>query len=87
MPHLDSVAQAIALDLIGMGRSDKPDLEYRLADHVRYVEGFIEAFWLQRLTLVAHDLGSARRMFRNCYCMRRLALSCGRTRSSGTGTM
>lgn len=59
MPHLDPAARVIAPDLIGMGRSDKPELEYRLVDHVRYVEGFIEALGLRRLTLVVHDWGSA----------------------------
>ncbi len=59
MPHLASVARCIAVDLIGMGRSDKPDLEYRLVDHVRYVDGFIEALGLERVTLVIHDWGSA----------------------------
>jgi haloalkane dehalogenase len=59
LPHLESGARVIAPDLIGMGKSDKPDLEYRLVDHVRYVEGFIEALGLQRITLVIHDWGSA----------------------------
>ena len=59
MPHLTPVARCIAPDLIGMGRSDKPVLEYRLADHVRYVDGFIEALGLTRVTLVVHDWGSA----------------------------
>ena len=59
LPHLESGARVIAPDLIGMGKSDKPDLEYRLVDHVRYVEGFIEALRLQRITLVIHDWGSA----------------------------
>ena len=59
MPHLTPVARCIAPDLIGMGRSDKPPLEYRLADHVRYVDGFIEALGLRRVTLVVHDWGSA----------------------------
>ena len=59
LPHLDSVAQVIAPDLIGMGKSDKPNLEYRLVDHVRYVDGFIEALGLQQVTLVIHDWGSA----------------------------
>ena len=59
LPHLESGARVIAPDLIGMGKSDKPDLEYRLVDHVRYVEGFIEALGLQRVTLVIHDWGSA----------------------------
>jgi haloalkane dehalogenase len=59
MPHLVADARCIAVDLIGMGQSDKPDLEYRLEDHVRYVDGFIEALGLERITLVMHDWGSA----------------------------
>ena len=59
MPHLAGDARCVAPDLIGMGRSDKPDLDYRLVDHARYVDGFIEALGLQRLTLVLHDWGSA----------------------------
>ena len=59
MPHLDGVARCIAPDLVGMGQSDKPDLEYRLVDHARYVDGFIEALGLERVTLVIHDWGSA----------------------------
>ncbi len=59
MPHLAGDARCVALDLIGMGRSDKPDLDYRFVDHARYVDGFIEALGLQRLTLVLHDWGSA----------------------------
>ena len=59
MPHLETDARCIAVDLIGMGQSNKPDLEYRLVDHVRYVDGFIEALGLERVTLVVHDWGSA----------------------------
>ena len=42
IPHLTSLGRCIAPDLIGMGKSDKTDLEYRFFDHVKYVEGFIE---------------------------------------------
>lgn len=59
IPYVTSLGRAIAPDLIGMGRSDKPDLDYRFIDHSRYVEGFIEALGLQRITLVLHDWGSA----------------------------
>ena len=59
MPHLESSARVIAPDLIGMGHSDKPDLEYRFVDHARYLDAFIEALGLERLTLVIHDWGSA----------------------------
>ena len=58
IPHLSPIARCIAPDLIGMGRSDKPDIEYRFSDHVRYVEGFIEKLQLRNITLVMHDWGS-----------------------------
>jgi haloalkane dehalogenase len=58
IPHLTSRGRCIAPDLIGMGRSDKPDLGYRFFDHVRYLEGFIEALDLRNITLVIHDWGS-----------------------------
>ena len=59
IPHLASEGRCIALDLIGMGKSDKPDIDYRFFDHATYVEGFIAALGLKNLTLVAHDWGSA----------------------------
>ena len=59
IPHVSPVARAIAMDNIGFGKSDKPDLEYRFVDHIKYVEGFIEAMGLRNVTLVIHDWGSA----------------------------
>jgi len=59
IPHLAPFGRCIAPDLIGMGRSGKPDIEYRFFDHVRYVEGFVDALGLRNITLVIHDWGSA----------------------------
>jgi haloalkane dehalogenase len=59
IPYLTPLGRCIALDLIGMGKSDKPDIEYRFFDHVKYVEGFIEKLGLRNITLVIHDWGSA----------------------------
>ena len=59
MPHLTPTARCLAMDLVGMGRSAKPDLEYRFVDHARYVDGFIDALGLEGVTLVIHDWGSA----------------------------
>ncbi len=59
IPHLTDDARVIAVDLIGMGRSDKPDIEYRFFDHVSYLEGFINELQLENITLVIHDWGSA----------------------------
>jgi haloalkane dehalogenase len=59
---LEPVAQAggrrcLAVDLIGMGRSGKPDIGYRLADHVRYLDAFLERTAPDGVTLVGHDWG------------------------------
>lgn len=59
IPYLEPYARCIAPDLIGFGKSDKPALEYRVFDHVRYLDEFIDALGLNGLTLVIHDWGSA----------------------------
>jgi len=59
IPYLTPIARCIAPDLIGMGKSDKPDIEYRFFDHAKYIEGFIKKMGLKRITLVVHDWGSA----------------------------
>ncbi|MGF1457215.1 MAG: haloalkane dehalogenase [Alphaproteobacteria bacterium] len=58
MPFVAPRGRVIALDLIGMGKSDQPDLDYRFATHSTYVDGFIEALGLENVTLVLHDWGS-----------------------------
>lgn len=59
IPHVSGQGRAIAPDLIGYGKSDKPNLEYRVFDQIKYVEGFIEEMDLDNITLVIHDWGSA----------------------------
>ena len=59
IPHIEQLGRVIAIDLIGFGASDKPDIEYRFADHQAYLTAFIEALELKDVTLVAHDWGSA----------------------------
>jgi haloalkane dehalogenase len=59
IPYLSSSGRCIAMDLIGMGKSDKPDISYRFVDHAKYVDGFIEKMGLKNITLVIHDWGSA----------------------------
>ena len=58
IPHVSGGARCIAPDLIGMGKSDKPDIDYRFVDHARYVQGFIGALGLGDVVLVQHDWGS-----------------------------
>ncbi len=59
IPHLVPFGRCIAMDLIGMGKSDKPDIDYRFFDHMKYVDGFIEKMGLKNITLIIHDWGSA----------------------------
>ena len=58
IPHLTDHARCIAPDLIGMGKSDKPKLDYRFFTHYSYIEAFIEQLGLENVTLVIHDWGS-----------------------------
>jgi len=58
IPHLSSKGRCIAPDLIGMGKSDKPDIDYSFEDHSKYLESFIEQMGLKNVTMVIHDWGS-----------------------------
>src|SRR5215510_6356729 len=49
----------LAPDLIGMGDSGKPAIEYTLADHARYLDAWFDALGLDRVVLVGHDWGGA----------------------------
>lgn len=51
--------RAVAPDLIGFGRSDKPARreDHTYERHVRWTRGFMEALALEQVTLVCHDWG------------------------------
>ena len=49
--------RCIAVDLIGFGNSDQPDIDYRFLTHYRYLEDFVAALALTDITLVLHDWG------------------------------
>jgi haloalkane dehalogenase len=59
IPHVAPVARCIAPDLIGFGKSGKPQIEYRFADHVHFLDAFIEALGIRGAYLVAQDWGTA----------------------------
>jgi haloalkane dehalogenase len=59
MPLVAPVAHCLAPDLIGFGQSGKPDIEYRFADQVRYLDAFIAKAGISSAFVVAHDWGSA----------------------------
>jgi haloalkane dehalogenase len=58
LPYVGT-GRLLAPDLIGMGRSGKPDLEYSFADHARYLDAWFDALGLDRVILVGHDWGGA----------------------------
>jgi haloalkane dehalogenase len=58
IPYLIPTARCIVPDLIGCGKSGKPDIEYRMVDHTKFLEEFIRILDLKNLTIVGHDWGS-----------------------------
>ena len=59
IPLVAPTAHCIAPDLIGFGQSGKPDIEYRFADHVRYLDTFLDEAGISSAFVIAHDWGSA----------------------------
>ncbi len=59
IPRVAEVAHCVAPDLIGFGQSGKPDIAYRLEDHIRYLDAFIAAAGISSAYLVAQDWGTA----------------------------
>jgi haloalkane dehalogenase len=58
LPGLTGSARCVAVDLIGMGRSGKPDIGYGFADHAAYLEAFADRLGLRDVTVVGHDWGA-----------------------------
>ncbi len=59
LPLVAPVAHCIAPDLIGFGQSGKPDIEYRFADHVRFLDAFLDQAGITSAFVVAQDWGTA----------------------------
>jgi haloalkane dehalogenase len=59
IPLVAPVAHCIAPDLIGLGQSGKPDIEYRFFDQVRYLDAFLNKTGISSAYVVAHDWGTA----------------------------
>ena len=57
--NLEGEGRLLAVDLIGFGKSGKPDLEYNLDDHQAYLDAWFDALGLTDVTLVLQDYGAA----------------------------
>lgn len=51
MQIFESLTRCIAPDLIGMGESAKPAISYRIEDHARYLQAFIEGVGIDKVIL------------------------------------
>lgn len=58
VPYLTPHGRVVAPDLIGMGKSDKPDIGYTFQEHIEYIDLFIEQRNLKNVILVIQDWGS-----------------------------
>lgn len=59
MPSVGGRSRRLAPDLIGMGESGKPAIDYTFADHARYLDAWFDALDLDGVVLVGHDWGGA----------------------------
>ncbi|MET8126771.1 haloalkane dehalogenase [Streptomyces sp. NPDC005065] len=59
LPAIGAPGRLLAPDLIGMGESGKPDIDYTFADQARYLDGWFEALGLDDVVLIGHDWGGA----------------------------
>jgi haloalkane dehalogenase len=58
MPHFADV-RCLAPDLIGMGGSGKPEIDYSFADHAAYLDAWMDTMALEDVVLIGHDWGGA----------------------------
>jgi len=58
IPYVSALGRVVVPDLIGMGKSDKPDIDYTLKDHIAYLDAFVEKLGLKNVILVIQDWGS-----------------------------
>ncbi|GAA3239151.1 haloalkane dehalogenase [Nonomuraea helvata] len=59
MPAVGDPGRRLAPDLIGMGDSGKPDIDYTFGDHARYLDAWFDALELDDVVLIGHDWGGA----------------------------
>jgi|SRR5450755_200087 len=59
IPHVTGRTRCLAPDLIGMGASGKPDIDYRFADQACYLDEWFDALGLGDVVIVGHDWGGA----------------------------
>jgi len=59
IPQLLPLGRVVAPDLIGFGKSDKPNIDYKVSTHSKYFDVFINRMGLSNIVFVLHDWGTA----------------------------
>ncbi|URN00991.1 haloalkane dehalogenase [Actinomadura madurae] len=59
LPVVAESGRCLAPDLIGMGESGKPGIDYTFDDHARYLDAWFDVLELDQVVLVGHDWGGA----------------------------
>ncbi len=57
IPALSSSFHVYAIDLLGFGRSDKPQIPYRIGTLVDSLTGFLDAVGVDKASVIGHSLG------------------------------
>jgi pimeloyl-ACP methyl ester carboxylesterase len=57
IPALSSTFHVYAIDLLGFGRSDKPQIPYRIGTLVESLTGFLDAVGVDKTSIVGNSLG------------------------------
>jgi pimeloyl-ACP methyl ester carboxylesterase len=55
--YLSQFHQVYALDMVGYGQSDKPDVEYKISYFVNFLNNFMKSVGLEHTSLIGHSLG------------------------------
>ena len=58
IPILAKTYQAVAMDLLGYGNSDKPPLGFQIEDYARSIVHFLDALGIKKTSIVGHHGGS-----------------------------
>lgn len=73
LPEIGKTHRAIAIDLPGFGKSDKPtDVIYTYRYYERVLDGFLRSLGLNNIDLVVHDLGGPVGLYWACLNLQRV---------------
>jgi len=59
IPYTTPLGRSIAMDLVGFGKSGKPNIDYTFQEHINYLNAFIKKLNIKNIVLVLHDWGGA----------------------------